>query len=61
MEQELFIKVYSVEARELEEKDGFWSNAFPYYEDDGELDFFFISKTWYDKVNYEDYLDSLND
>ncbi len=60
MEQEMYIKVFLSEVRELEEKDGFWDNAYPYYQDDGELDFFFVAKSWYDRTNYNDYLNSFN-
>lgn len=59
MEQELYLKIPTSEAVQLAEHEGFMQNAFPYMDNDQNLDYYFVSKSWYDHVNYLDYLDSL--
>lgn len=57
MEQELYLLIKDPEVRELMAKDGFYENAF--FVPNEEM-MAFVAKSWYDSVNYQDYLETEN-
>jgi hypothetical protein len=61
MEQELYLLIEWPEVQSLMEKEGFDDNAWLKNErEDVAFPAYFVSKTWYDSVCYQDYLDSIN-
>lgn len=58
MEQELYLLIKEPEVGELVTKDGFFLNAFLQNRQDGVIAF--VAKSWYDSVNYQDYLETAN-
>lgn len=57
MEQELYLLIKDPEVRELMAKDGFYENAF--FVPGAEM-MAFVAKSWYDSINYQDYLETAN-
>lgn len=60
-ERRLFVMVPTMEATELMEKEGFWTNSFPCLEDDRSINYYFIDLNWYNAINYQDYVTSISE
>lgn len=56
MNDELFILVPWTEAQELMKQPDFTENSYPRIWDDFDFRSYFVRKSWYDRIAYQDYL-----